>query len=222
MRTSLIILTLNERPGLTPLFRQIPLEAVDECFVVDGGSTDGTIEFFREHGVRVIVQPASTRGKGEGIKLGIAHATGDVVVLLSGDGNERAGDIRHLMKTIEEGYDFVIASRFLPQSKSHDLTPIRWFGNRAFTALVNLRWGTHLTDVFNSFRAIRRRAAMQLQPQASGFEIELDMVITAIKQGLRITEIPTTELVRHGGRPKLRTFRDGWANLLWYLREAVR
>ena len=219
MHTSLIILTLDERPGLPDLFQHIPFDAVNECFVVDGGSTDGTIEFFRERRIPVLVQPKP--GRGEGVKLGVARATGELLIFLSGDGNERAGDVRRLIEAIEAGSDLIIASRFLPGSSSLDLTPLRRFGNRAFTALVNLRWGTRLTDVFNGFRAIRREAARQLQLGSSAFEIELEMVIKAIKLGLRVAEIPTDELARRGGQPKLQTLRDGFSNLLVYLRETV-
>lgn len=219
VKSTLVILTLDEIEAVKQLYERIPFGSVDECLVVDGNSTDGTREFFEEKSVRVISQ--SQPGRGEAFKEGMRSASGDVVVFFSGDGNERSGDIPALVGKIQEGYDLVIASRFGEGCASFDATPSRRFGNWLFTTLVNLRWGTQLTDVFNGFRAIRREKMQALNLTASHFEIELEMVIRGIKKGLRIAEVPTTELERIGGRPKLRTVRDGLKNLWCFLKEAV-
>ena len=69
---TLVILTLNEIEGVTHIFPKLPLHLVDEVLVVDGGSTDGTIEFFEARGVRVIRQ--ERRGRGEAFRLAVRDA----------------------------------------------------------------------------------------------------------------------------------------------------
>ena len=63
MRIALVLLTLNEIAGLRVLFDRIPFDCVDETFCVDGGSTDGTREFYREREFRVLDQTSSGRGE---------------------------------------------------------------------------------------------------------------------------------------------------------------
>jgi len=80
MNLSLVILTYNEIVGLTELFDKIPLDSVDEVFVVDGGSTDGTIEFFNEKDVTVYKQ--QIKGRGEAFRLAFQKAKGDAILFL--------------------------------------------------------------------------------------------------------------------------------------------
>jgi len=218
MRSTLIILTLNEIEAVKHIYDQIPQKYVDEIIVIDGGSTDGTIDFFKRRGIPVFVQ--DVKGRGAAFRLGIKKAANEILIFFSSDGNERAGDIPLLIKKIKEGYDLVIASRFSPDAKSFDATFIRRLGNIVFTKLVNLRWRSRLTDVFNGFRGGKKECLRNLSLASNRFEIELEMTIKSIKNGLRIAEIPTVEDERIGGVAKLRTWRDGFANFKCFLQEA--
>lgn len=217
MKTTLIILTLNEIEAIKRLFNKIPFDLFDEYFVVDGGSTDGTIEFFKKKGVKVLIQDKP--GHGEAYKFGMRKAAGDVIVFFSGDGNEKPGDIPRMLKEIKKGCDLVIASRFMKGAKTFDAGPGRRFGNRFFTFLVNFFWGGRVTDVFNAFRAVNKKSIKRLNLESSFFDTELEMVIKAIKKGYKIKEFPTVELNRIGGKAKLQTWRDGKINLIRFLKE---
>jgi glycosyltransferase involved in cell wall biosynthesis len=196
------------------------LREFDEIFVIDGGSTDGTIEFLRSQGLEVYIQ--KEKGRGRGFIEGISRSTKDVIIFFSGDGNERAADISKVREKLQEGYDLVIASRFRRDSHSFDATLMRKFGNRLFTLLVDVCLFRRFTDVFNGFRGIRRDKALELNLDAHYFNIELQMVIRAVKHGLKIAEVSTIEDRRIGGKAHLKTFRDGFSNLRCFLKEVIR
>ena len=218
MGTTLVIFALNEIDSARNLFDRIPFDKVNEFFVIDGGSNDGTVEFFQDKGVTVIKQEVP--GHGEAYKLGIRKATQDIIVFFGCDGNNQPEDIPALIKEVNNGNDLVIASRFGKGSQTFDATFIRRLGNLFFVFLVNMRWHAGLTDVFNEFRAIKKESMEKLGLENRYFDLELEMVIKAIKNNLRIGEIPTIEQRRISGKGKLSTVRDGLMNLRCFIKEA--
>jgi glycosyltransferase involved in cell wall biosynthesis len=223
MTSTLVILTLNEIEGITALFDKIPFHAVDECFVVDGGSTDGTVEFFRERGIRVI--PQEIKGRGEAFRIAAREANGDNLVFFSPDGNEDPNDIPKLLYLLDQGYDMVIASRFLSGSRNEeeDLRfPWRAWANRGFTFTANNIWNSnrnYITDTINGYRAIKKEALDKLNIDAPGFVIEYQMSIRAMKLGLKVIEIPTIEGERIGGESTAKSLPTGFLFLRYLLRE---
>ncbi len=219
MRVSLIVLTWNEAVGFKEIMPKINRKWVDEIIVVDGGSTDGTVELAKQMGFKVVVQ--KKHGRGNAFREGMENASGDVLVFFSPDGNEEPADIPKLVAMIGRGCDMVIASRFGYHSKSFDATFIRRLGNKFFTCLTNLLFGTRLTDAVNGFRAIRKPVMQSLNTTAETFEIETQMTIRCAKKGHKMCEIPTIEGKRISGSGKLSTIVDGTKYLLLILREAM-
>lgn len=212
IKSTLVILTLNEIEGITALFDKIPFDAVRECFVVDGGSTDGTVEFFKKRGVRVVSQ--QSKGRGEAFRIAEAESNTDCMIFFSPDGNEDPMDIPKLLKLLEKGNDLAIASRFLPASKNEEddlYFPWRAWANRTFTFIVNTIWNKngYVTDTINGFRAIKKDAFRRLKVNAPGFAIEFQMSIRAMKLGLKIAEIPTIERQRIGGESTAKSIPTG-------------
>jgi glycosyltransferase involved in cell wall biosynthesis len=225
-KATLVILTLNEIDGVAHVFPKLPLGAVDEVLVVDGGSTDGTVEFFQSRGVRLIGQ--ERRGRGEAFRLAVRHARHDWLVFFSPDGNEDPNDIPRLVEGLAAGYDMVIASRFMAGARSEDddkfMFASRRWGNLMFTWLVHALFpGPRLTDTINGYRAITREAFRRLDPDADGYAIEFQMSMRALRQGLRVLEIPTHEGDRVGrGVSKLNAVPVGFKFLGLLLREWAR
>jgi glycosyltransferase involved in cell wall biosynthesis len=220
MKKTLVILTFNEIAGLRALWSKIPVDAVDETFAVDPGSTDGTLDFFREKGVRVIHQ--EKRGRGEAFRIAAREAAGEALCFFSPDGNEDPSDIPRLLGRIEEGYDLAIASRFLPGSRNDEADaalPLRAIANRGFTLAAGLFFGGRVSDTINGFRAIRRDRFLDLAPDAEGFAIEFQISIRAMKRKLRIAEIPTIEGDRIGGQSTAHSIPTGLKVLRVLLRE---
>ncbi len=223
MKSSLIILTLNEIEGVRTLYDRIPFDAADECFVVDGGSVDGTMEFFKERGIRVV--PQEFKGRGEAFRIAVKEAKGDYLIFFSPDGNEDPSDIPKLIELLTNGYDIAIASRFLPDSRNEEddlLFPWRAWANKAFTFIANSIWnikGNYITDTINGYRAIKKEAFNKLNIDAPGFVIEYQMSIRAMKSGLKVVEIPTIEGQRIGGESTAKSIPTGFIFMKHLLRE---
>ena len=219
MSVSLIILTLNEIDGLKTMMPRIKKEWVDEIVVVDGRSTDGTIEEAKKQGYKVVVQEIT--GRGEGFRTGLNNSNGNIIIYFSPDGNEIPEDIPNLLKKQKEGYDQVIASRFSIDSVSHDATFIRRLGNNMFTWIINKIFGSNVDDAVNGYRLITRECMEDLATRAKNFEIEIEMTIRATKKGYKIAEIPTVEPKRTSGTAKLNTVIDGLKYVKLILRETI-
>jgi glycosyltransferase involved in cell wall biosynthesis len=224
---TVVVLTLNEIDGVTDVFPKLPLHVIDEVLVIDGGSTDGTLQFFESRGVRVIRQ--ERRGRGEAFRLAARHARHDFLVFFSPDGNEDPDDIPRLIEGLAAGDDMVIASRFMAGGRSEDddkfLFASRRWGNLLFTWLANglCGRGRRITDTINGYRAITRAAFARLAPDAEGYAIEFQMSIRALQLGLRVREIPTQEAPRIGrGVSKLNAIPVGLKFLVLLVREWAR
>jgi glycosyltransferase involved in cell wall biosynthesis len=225
---TLVILTLNEIDGVTAVVPKLPLHCLDEVLAVDGGSTDGTLEFFASRGIAVLRQ--ERRGRGEAFRLAVERARHDRVVFFSPDGNEDPTDIPRIIDGLAAGYDMVIASRFIPGARSEDddkfLFASRRWGNLLFTWLVNVlcaRGGSHIHDTINGYRGVTRAAFRRLAPDAEGYAIEFQMSIRALQLGLRVLEFPTQESPRIGrGVSKLNAIPVGLKFLRLLVREWAR
>lgn len=223
MKTTLIILTRNEIAGLKKMLRKVPFEAVDEYFAVDYNSTDGTLEFFEKHHVPVVHQKIS--GRAEAFKLAAAKAHGDFLIFFSPDGNENPADIPRLVSELKAGADLVIASRFLPNSRNEEddqTLKFRKWANMGFTLLANLafrRRGPYITDTINGYRGIEKKFFKSLKLDATGFAIEYQMTMRALKKKANIREIPTIEGNRIGGESGSSSLPTGIMFVKYFLRE---
>lgn len=225
MKISLVILTFNEIVGLREIFDKIPLSSVDEAFAIDGGSTDGTLEFFRERKFPVHVQ--GKRGRGEAFREAFAKASGDALIFFSPDGNEDPADIVKFLPYLRQGYDMVVATRMVRGARNEeDHLVFKWrkWANNAFNLLANWTWNRQpfVTDTINGFRAITREAWRRLALDGPGYTIEYQSSIRAFKLGLRIAEFPTIEGQRLDGREGSPSTQTGIAFLKMYISEIRR
>lgn len=225
MKISLVFLTLNEIVGLNTLFAKVPLSEVDEIFAVDGGSTDGTVEFFEKHDVPVYFQ--DIKGRGEAFRVAFRKASGDALILFSPDGNEDPVDIPKFRIYLEAGNDLVIATRMTKEAHNEeDEKPFRWrkWVNNAFTFLANIFWnrsGRYVTDTINGYRAITKDAWRVLALDGPGYTIEFQGSIRALKRRMKIAEFPTYEYIRFDGRDGSPSFSTGVAFIKILLKELL-
>jgi len=229
LKTTLLILTLNEIDGLQAVMPRIALNWVDQILIVDGGSTDGTQEWALAQGYRVYQQ------KERGLWMAYLEAwpqfSGDVVITFSPDGNSIPELIPPLIAKMREGFDMVIVSRYLPPAKSVDDSWLTGFGNWMFTTIINLLYGGHLTDAMVMYRAYKTSLCTSLEmdkPEAyvtpqrlfhTRIGWEPLLTVRALKRGLKIGEIPGDEPARIGGKAKLQMWRWGASYLFQVIRE---
>jgi glycosyltransferase involved in cell wall biosynthesis len=229
VKTTLLALTLNEIDGIRAIMPRIDPSWFDQILIVDGGSTDGTIEWAREHGYQVYVQ------KRRGIRFAYLEVLplieGEVILSFSPDGNCPAEAIPLLLEKMREGYDLVIGSRYLGDAKSEDDDLITAFGNWLFTRTVNLLHGGRYTDAMGIFRAFRRQLINELDlDKEESYALpeklfrtviswEPLMSVRAAKRGKKITEIAVGEPARIGGQRKLQVLRWGAAYYFQFWRE---
>ena len=207
MSTALLILTLNEVDGFKEIMPHVKREWVDELIVIDGGSTDGTIEEAKKMGLEVILQ--KSKGHGAAIMLGVESTKSDNIVIFGPDGNHEPEEIPQLIRKVQEGYDQVIVSRFAKDSVNLDAGITDTFGNKLFAFLTNLFFGGDLTDVLNESRLITRKAMTEIKFDAIGLDSTLEMSIRGLKKRQKIFEIVGNEGKRIGGKRKVRTFQTG-------------
>lgn len=197
---------------------KIKKEWVDEVIIVDGNSTDGTIEYLESLGYRVIRQ--RTPGLAAAYWECFDAATGDVIVMFTPDGNSVPEVIPLLIDKMKEGYDMVVASRYLKGAKSEDDDVVTAFGNRMFTWMVNILFNARYTDVLVGYRAYKKDLIQRLNLTRSPHPLlEQELMIRCVKHGLKITEIPADEPKRIGGVRKMRVLYNGSAVLYGILRE---
>lgn len=206
MSVTVVLAALNEAANIAAVVRGC-LPHVDEVLVVDDGSTDDTASIASKAGARV-VSLSQNRGKGVAVRRGAHEATGDVLVFMDADGQDDPEDLPVLLLALDRA-DMVIGSRFLGRFEADAITPLHAWGNRALTRMVNVLFGARLTDTQAGFRAIRRKRFLSADVAATGYDVEVDLVLSVLRAHGRIVEVPVTRRARSSGQSHLRTIRDG-------------
>ena len=218
MSTALLILTWNEVDAVRVIFPKIKKEWVDEILVVDGGSTDGTIEETKKNGFRIIQQ--EIKGHGGAIISGIKNTISDNIIIFGPDGNHEPEEIPRLIQKIEEGYDQVVVSRFTKQSVIREPNyGFVKFGNKFFTFFTNILFKGHLSDTMTDSRIITRNAFNELDFDALFSDSTLTMSIRGMKKRQRMTEIIGDQGRRIGGERKMKPFKTGMVLIKRILKE---
>lgn len=217
MRVGILVLTLNEIVGLQAIMPQINPEWYDELIIVDGGSTDGTIEYAKEHYYQLYIQQKP--GLGAAYREGLKHLSTDVVITFSPDGNSDASRLPDLIDKMKSGYDIVTVSRYLDWAKSDDDDIVTRFGNWFFTKLFNFLFTTKLTDLLVLYRAFRRELIEQLDINAEAISWQTQLMCRAAKSKLKFGEIPGNEPKRLGGQRKMNPIINGISELRMIVKE---
>ena len=186
---SVIIPAYNEENSIGRVLNDLPQDKLKEIIVVNNASTDNTAEVARINGAKVVEE--SCRGYGAACLRGISEvSSSDIVVFLDGDYSDYPEELDQLIKPITENRaDFVLGSRMIYPESREALLPQARYGNKLATFLIYIFFGYRFTDL-GPFRAIRFDSLKQINMVDTDFGWTVEMQIKAVKNNLRIQEIP--------------------------------
>jgi glycosyltransferase involved in cell wall biosynthesis len=223
---SIVMPCLNEADTLAVCITKA-LAAIDghgisaEIIVADNGSTDGSQQIAESLGARVV--PVKMRGYGSALMGGIEAARGRYILMGDADDSYDFGEVPKFLEKLREGYDMVQGCR-LPAGGGTVMPGAmpglhRWWGNPMFSALARHWFNVQVNDVYCGLRGFTKEFYTGLRQRCIGMEFATEMIIKGSLYGARIAEVPIT--LYPDGRlahpPHLRTFRDGWRTLRFFL-----
>lgn len=218
-QVSIIIPCKNEGEGIRKIIRSVKSYG-SEILVIDGHSEDNTKEIAQKENVLFFLD--NKKGRGDAIRIGIQKAKGQFLVFVDADGSPDVTDIPHLLTPLSTNKaDVVLASRRTGGSFDLNMTfsgILRSGGADLLTLLVNKRFNTNYSDILYSFRAIKKSVAKKLLLKSDDFTLEQEIVVSALKKGYRVLEVPSREKARAWGKSKLRTI-TGVKFLLYLIKD---
>jgi glycosyltransferase involved in cell wall biosynthesis len=214
MSVTLLLPVLNEIEAFRLLLPKLDRSLFDEILVVDGRSTDGTVEYALEQGLTVMTQ--LRKGLQFALIDSLEHVHTDYVVEFSMDGNCELQHLPALLAKMNEGYDLVIVSRYLPPAKSQDDNIITAFGNWMFSVMMSCLGPTRITDSLGIYRGFKTSLVKSEEFKALVLGPVYEPLTSAYAnlKRMRITEIPGDEPLRVGGVSKMSVWYNG-SYILW-------
>ncbi|MCW4000077.1 MAG: glycosyltransferase family 2 protein [Candidatus Bathyarchaeota archaeon] len=206
---SVVIPTLNEAGTILDAINTIDRYTTypKEIIIVDGNSTDGTIDLVNKTGkCRLIIEPR--RGYGLALRTGMKNAKGNILIMVDADGTYEFKHIDRLVsRLVEKDADMVLATRMYDPKKAMGF--LNFLGNKAITFTYDFFYSQFLSDTQSGFRAIDRSKYDSVNFKETDMPFATEMLIQFAREGYNMVEIPTTYKARTYGVTKLRPFQSG-------------
>ncbi|MFA5087710.1 MAG: glycosyltransferase family 2 protein [Candidatus Omnitrophota bacterium] len=212
MILSIVIPAKNEQESLPSVLAEVKatlekLPAPCEVLVVNDHSTDKTADVAKSYPfVRLIHNPYNS-GKGAALRAGFEAASGEYIAMMDADFSHNARDLPALLEEAKRHRGLVIGSRIYGGSEEY--TRMRAFGNVFLTWFFGFLHGRYLSDALNGFKVFHRDVYRSFVYSARNFEIEIELLMNTLRLNRKITEYPSHERSRSGGRMKSRVFKHG-------------
>jgi len=231
VKLSIIMPIYNERETIREILEQVrnvelavetdsgfEINLEKEIIIIDDASTDGTREILfdeEKKGDLVLLSHKRNRGKGTGVRTGITHSTGDIVLIQDADLEYDPRDYPTLLRPIlEKRVKVVYGSRFLGPRKAM----LFWhmLGNKFLTLVTNVLYNAILSDMETCYKVLDGNLARSLNLKSEGWGIDPEITAKVLKQGHRIFEVPISYYGREYFEGKKISWHDGFT-VLWTL-----
>ncbi|MGV8150902.1 MAG: glycosyltransferase family 2 protein [Candidatus Woesearchaeota archaeon] len=225
MKLSIVLPVYNEAKTLKKLMGQVfkaKISIDKEIIIIESNSTDGTREIvkrYEKHPLCKVYYQDRPRGKGNALKEGFKHVTGDIILIQDGDLEYDPNEYQELIQPIlDKKTDFVLGSRHLSVNthrvrtlkKNKFYAELLNFGHLLFTGLFNLLYDVKLTDPATMFKIFRKKCMKNIKFKSNYFELDWEIVAKLIRKGHKPLEVPVTYSSRSVAQgKKIRFFRDG-------------
>lgn len=222
MKTSIVIPSFNEAKTLPHILEKIAALPIDkEVVVVDDGSTDGTGEWLDRAIAEKkfpfelkVLRHAANKGKGVALLTGFAAAAGEIVIIQDADLEYDPKYIPYIVRPIEEaGFDVVYGSRLL-SGRSQIYNVVYLWGNQFLTSLINLLFGTEMTDSYTCYKAFRAPLMRSLDLVSRGFEVEAEISCKVAFRRYKFIEVSIIYASRSRREGKKINYRDAIKGVL--------
>jgi hypothetical protein len=220
---SLCLLTLNEKEGCEHDVPLIDRYRFDDIYAVDGGSTDGTIEYLRQQGIPVHIQPR--KGMNAACSFAFSLCKSDALVFFHPKATVPVNDTLKFRRYFEEGFQLIIASRNIAGGVNEEDTrfiKLRKWATTVFALAIAFLWkreGPRIRDILHGFRGMTIEAFNRIRLQPSGISVDIEMVSKAYKHRLKRIEFPTKEKARPYGMTHFKALPCGIQYMKYIIRE---
>lgn len=233
MKLTIIIPVFNEEKTIIPILKEIYAVVfpgvTKEVVIVNDASTDTTDKkirmFLKKHKTFRYVTHEKNQGKGAAVRTGIAHASGDYIIIQDADLEYNPKDINKLLDGLKTtGAKIIYGTRLnhSPDFKKEQRTFrffLHYLGNRGLSLITSMLYGQYLTDMETCYKLIPRKIIIDIPLHARGFEIEPEITAKILKRGYKVAEISISTNPRgYEEGKKLNTFKDGYKALYTLLR----
>jgi glycosyltransferase involved in cell wall biosynthesis len=226
IQLSIVMPCLNEADTLAACIEQARLGIQrsglrGEILVADNGSQDESVPIAKKLGARVV--HVKEKGYGSALRAGIRAASGKWIVMGDADESYDFSETDRFVEKLQQDFELVMGCR-LPQGGGRILPGAmpfshRWIGNPLFSRMAKHMFAAPIHDVYCGLRGFTKSLYDRLELRCEGMEFATEMIIKASLHGARIAELPIT--LHPDGRkthaPHLRTVRDGWRTLRFFL-----
>ncbi len=202
----ILIPTLNEDLTIGKIISEFRASGYNNILVIDGKSTDNTVKVASEGGATVSTQ--SGKGKGNAIIEAFEIIEQPYILMLDGDGTYAPRDAEKMLTPLFLGFDQVIGDR-LVNAEEGSFSRLNLFGNQMVNLLFKIAHSRDLHDILSGYRAFTHHAIKQMNLKETGFEIETEISVEAVRNGQNIMVVPIKYSRRPGTRTKLSPFHDG-------------
>ncbi len=220
MTLSLCLITWNEIEGCKHDIPRLDKTKFEEIICIDGGSTDGTVEYLEENGIKVFQQ--SAKGLNQACKDAVAHCHSDAFVFFHPKGSIPIEDAYKFRAFYEDGYEFVVGSRMMKGAHNEEdsklFRPRKWFVLclGLLAKILFKREGNTVWDTLHGFRGMTVDAFNRCNISDMSPSVDIEMVCRSYKLKMKRVEFPTTEIPRIAGESHFKAFSTG-KKLLKYM-----